>query len=600
MPNSSRRVVPVVWLIAAHDQFENALSQAGEFVGKTEPEQRSLLKERMDQVDRLLRRTFQERKPEAIVVLERLGGYSGRSDRHVLRVEIQLPEHPSADRETNVANMVKVGPCHELCREVAGRRTCERSANARGRTLLHVKMGVCPRRLDAPQQLCDTHPEKLLGTIIYQDAYHTLRATRVAILEKAFLNCVRWGTPSPLSVLGVLDQVYQELQNHCYERAPAIRPVGPHRSILEQLEHRLKKGLDRWKDGTSIPRERRIVGRELLPKDLFPFVDLLDFCSRAFRQLHYQSELRFGRAHGDLHSRNVAVGLINGEANWPAVYDFEDMGANNFMAWDFVKMEMELKIRAMRFAFPCPPDEFVRRVWDFETRLNEATEEKNQQSFEAWQDDVAKGWNDPASCLHALLLGRAYEASEDYYPGISLATLEFLIAVLQSPPAIKSVRSKDAEFRKLAEKIKESLLDDDAAEENRRQKMQKNDRASAAQNCMPAEPDDRHWRLASLGEACLLLGEPAAYGWYRQAWTHEKVAKVPHAQDAIRRQAYRIMTHQEMLGASKTLRELHGQLRGLFESGEAKAMVSGSARVPAVPVRTSTAPRKEAIRASKL
>jgi hypothetical protein len=52
-----------------------------------------------------------------------------------------------------------------------------------------------------------------------------------------------------------------------------------------------------------------------------------------------------GPAHGDLHGRNIIVGTMRGEAEWPAVFDFDKMADDNIVAWDFAKLEMELKCR---------------------------------------------------------------------------------------------------------------------------------------------------------------------------------------------------------------------------------------------------------------
>ena len=120
----------VRWLIEAHDQFDKALSQAGKFVCCSDEQYRELLKRETERLDDLLRLTF----PDAmvIVVLDRMGGYSGRADRHVLRVEVQRMPEEEGGQERTEARMIKIGPCQELCRELAGRKTCERSANSRG------------------------------------------------------------------------------------------------------------------------------------------------------------------------------------------------------------------------------------------------------------------------------------------------------------------------------------------------------------------------------------------------------------------------------------------------------------------------------------
>ncbi|HRA87304.1 MAG TPA: NUDIX domain-containing protein [Planctomycetaceae bacterium] len=56
-------------------------------------------------------------------------------------------------------------------------------------------------------------------------------------------------------------------------------------------------------------------------------------------------KMLIGPAHGDLHGRNIIVGVVRGEAEWPAVFDFDKMADDNMVAWDFAKLEMELKCR---------------------------------------------------------------------------------------------------------------------------------------------------------------------------------------------------------------------------------------------------------------
>ena len=83
-----------------------------------------------------------------------------------------------------------------------------------------------------------------------------------------------------------------------------------------------------------------------------------------------------GCAHGDLHGRNVLVGIVRERALWPTVFDYEEMGPCNLVGWDFVKLETELKIRAYLEDFAgVVPSEFVRNVQDFEIDLDARTEE---------------------------------------------------------------------------------------------------------------------------------------------------------------------------------------------------------------------------------
>jgi hypothetical protein len=49
-----------------------------------------------------------------------------------------------------------------------------------------------------------------------------------------------------------------------------------------------------------------------------------------------------------LNGRNVLVGIERGEAEYPAVFDYGKMSPTNVPVWDFVKLEVELKVRLLR------------------------------------------------------------------------------------------------------------------------------------------------------------------------------------------------------------------------------------------------------------
>ncbi len=144
-----------------------------------------------------------------------------------------------------------------------------------------------------------------------------------------------------------------------------------------------------------------------------------------------------GCAHGDLHGRNILVGLIHDRALWPTVFDYEDMGPCNLCGWDFVKLETELKIRAYRDILSRKEKEFREGVRDQELKLNKATEEHHQDG--TWPPVREEA--DPVDRLQAALLeirhlasihlgsnrGRAKRWLEEYYfllaaYGITVAT----------------------------------------------------------------------------------------------------------------------------------------------------------------------------------
>lgn len=54
-----------------------------------------------------------------------------------------------------------------------------------------------------------------------------------------------------------------------------------------------------------------------------------------------------GRTHGDLHADNIIVGVAGDEVEYPLLIDYGDMAVDNVIAWDFVKLETELKVRLL-------------------------------------------------------------------------------------------------------------------------------------------------------------------------------------------------------------------------------------------------------------
>jgi len=87
-----------------------------------------------------------------------------------------------------------------------------------------------------------------------------------------------------------------------------------------------------------------------------------------------------GCAHGDLHGRNILVGQVHGRVLWPTVFDYEDMGPCNWIGWDFVKMETELKTRIYHRLFRGP---LARRQEDGEL------EQHFVESVAAFEQDLA-------------------------------------------------------------------------------------------------------------------------------------------------------------------------------------------------------------------
>ena len=122
--------------------------------------------------------------------------------------------------------------------------------------------------------------------------------------------------------------------------------------------------------------------------------------------------------------------LTKSHTNGPAVFDYEDMTPHGPLVWDFVKLEMELKVRALQIVFPVgdsteqiptghvtpssslpsPPLTFPEAVARFELSLDIETEALNNGLFANWRD--ANDAETPEGRLRALLLGLRRQAKK--------------------------------------------------------------------------------------------------------------------------------------------------------------------------------------------
>ncbi len=64
---------------------------------------------------------------------------------------------------------------------------------------------------------------------------------------------------------------------------------------------------------------------------------------------------------------------------WPAVFDYGDMGTDNLIGWDFVKLEAEFKLRAYPDLFPDRVIPFAEQVLRTERDLHEETEQRRNE-----------------------------------------------------------------------------------------------------------------------------------------------------------------------------------------------------------------------------
>ncbi len=361
----------VHWLIASLDRLQESLGQLGR-------DPRGLERLR-GEMARKLEATFPE--AEAVIVVDRLAGYSSDSGRHVFRVEVVRQGIPAA-------RVVKIGPPEKLRREYEGWRRCQRPTADGGRAFMHLRLGAV-----------STEDPSQIETLVYEDALQTLRAGQVVPLEQAVRDACRWGTPSCRSVQHILEELFAELAERLYRRSWSVEPSA---ELASALGERLEPGVQAWHRSGGLAAACRRATLAALPADLTDFLDPCVWLSAMLEQPANLPQMQQGCSHGDLHGRNVLVGLVDGEAHWSAVFDYEDMDTQNLIAWDCVKLETELKIRAFEHVFPGDEGRFIQQVHRFERELAERTEEANNLPFEQWPQIADPA--DPRERLMAIVM----------------------------------------------------------------------------------------------------------------------------------------------------------------------------------------------------
>jgi hypothetical protein len=351
-----------------------------------------------------LSRVFPDAK--RVIVKRRFRGYAGDEwVKVILGVEEQ-----TADGSTR-AHVVKIGQRASVARDFDNWKRCVAGQLYASHVLVSVASS-------APLPLGDR------AAIIYQDA-HSLFGGLAELpdlggqhpspqsLEEAVWNCVQFNVPDVESIERVIRHIYSDLYRCLY------RSAGPQRQAAFRFYRRRLRGLTNSRIGEKSAwlkwqREpwRRSLRRDLIwlfcgkdaPDASAPaeYLDPFDYALWALRT-HLLPSTLVGRSHGDLHGRNVIVGVQRGEAEYPAVYDYGDMRDDNVVVWDFVKLEMELKVRLTSRLYEDPE---VRR-----TLLPDASGEQGTSTFRprrrAFRLAVERGLNDERAlrCHQAAFAG---------------------------------------------------------------------------------------------------------------------------------------------------------------------------------------------------
>jgi len=394
----------VNWTVRAQRQLRIALAEAlcrqhharGDILGTT-----------MQQLSQVLANTF----PDAadVVVQDQFLGFRRKEHHHILLVELLGPERPGP-------YVVKIGPVAALQSELDGWNRCRPFGLRNDLVFLPLRegwRGPEPKDTDEPW----------LMSLIYGDAQQFIGVETTSTLEAAVVQAVLHGSPSVQSIGFVLMELFERIGHLLYSQSFVEDPASP--SYAFEM-HALERSMNLWETEHEARAVRRNVN-SLASSGIGKFLDPIDYLRHGqARVADVVPRMLRGCAHGDLHGRNVLVGIVAGRALWPTVFDYEDMSPCNLLGWDFVKLETELKIRAQAECFAGGSvSSYVRAVQEFEIGLNAATEKCHQDR--AWPSPAES--NQPAERLQAILLeirrlaslhlganrGRPNEWLEEYY-----------------------------------------------------------------------------------------------------------------------------------------------------------------------------------------
>lgn len=269
---------------------------------------------------------------ETKVVLAAEVTYADRYERHILKV----------------GSRAKVEP------DFTGWQAC-----TRGR--------MVASRIFAPVRKIELSADRV--AVIYRDAFslfgpdeHQNQDSRPKLLEEAIAWAVLDDKPDPLSAERALATIFTDLGLWFYHGA-APSACGTWKFYAERL--RIVKTnpsdvevLHTWKEDELRLDMRRHAVWVISSRDI-PDADPVTKPARYLDPVEYVEwsmqesqglrlpETLIGRGHGDLHSRNILVGVRRGEVQYPAVFDYGDMSPHNVLAWDFAKLETELKVRLL-------------------------------------------------------------------------------------------------------------------------------------------------------------------------------------------------------------------------------------------------------------
>jgi hypothetical protein len=319
---------------------------------------RDLSDELCDLLERDLQQAFAGGGVAKVIVKQRFRGFTEQPERKVIfATEAQ-------GNDGAHAGVVKVGRAEEVTDDFTGWQACAASR------------GVVSRMFIAPQSRPGTTGR---AVIVYPDVYQYYfdngRDDEPKELETIVEQSILRDSPTAASVERVLTQVFTEA-HRCFYRDAREDTTGE--TVLRAVTRSLRVGesdpvLERWRQPDFLQLRRGAVwltSGHRKPESLArpEYIDPVDYIDWTIQHRRFPRML-IGPAHGDLHGRNVIVGVVRGEAEWPAVFDFDKMASHNLVAWDFAKLELELKCRLLQQLLDTPEEQAaLRELFEIPTK----------------------------------------------------------------------------------------------------------------------------------------------------------------------------------------------------------------------------------------
>lgn len=191
------------------------------------------------------------------------------------------------------------------------------------------------------------------AALVYGDANAVLGQRNILSLEEAIAQACRFGVPEPRSVERIMRVLFERLNSlffqHSHLEDAAVYLESNRPSLCELLQR-----YDEATPPSADPKYKhdddvRPIRREtlaILAAHHEVFADPIDLL-RGLKSASTGPPVLRATSHGDLHGRNVQVAMVDDEVSQCAVFDYESFSTSNFVAWDFIKLEVETAVRLL-------------------------------------------------------------------------------------------------------------------------------------------------------------------------------------------------------------------------------------------------------------